>query len=276
VYPRLLIGDHVFSTYTVAHIVGILLAFGLGLWQLRRIGYSPLDALLSLLLLAVTAHVSAHAYQVFAHPDFYAFHPEKRLDFWDGGFALHGGLLGSGLVLLGLAGVTRRSPWQLADALAPAAALALCCFRLGCWAHGCCGGLPAGDDFLLAGWSVKLIQNVERSLHPTQLYAACGALLLFVLLLSLRGRKRFEGQLAGLLLMGFSTLRFAVGFLRVEYEHLPHPLAGLGLPLTSPQLMALAFFALGLVILIARAPYAEDSPHAPRVSGPGGPVSRTA
>jgi phosphatidylglycerol---prolipoprotein diacylglyceryl transferase len=246
------IGPWTLTLYTLFHAAGIVLAGTLGLRELRRIGFSVRSAASALLLFLVFAHAGAHFYHAVAQPVSDPGWSGGLLDFWTRGLALHGGLLGAGAAVLLASRIWSRSPWQFADALAPPAALALFFFRLGCFSRGCCYGRPCGERFLLAGWSTRLVHNVETSLHPTQLYEAAAALVLFGILWGLRRRKIFEGGLVISFLLGYGAQRFLIEFLRDStlQGRLRFPV--LFLQLNTNQLFALGFFALGAVLLLFR------------------------
>jgi len=252
VKPYLDIGPWSLTVYTLSHAAGMLTAGALCLRELTRSGLSTRRALGTLALFLVCAQAGAHVYHVAVHPVPSPGEAHALFDFWNRGLALHGGLVGAGLAVFLAAALWKRSPWQLADIFAAPAALALFFFRLGCYSRGCCHGLPCGEDFFLAGWSVKLIHNVETSLHPTQLYAAAADLVLFALLWAGRRRKLFEGQAVIFFLLFYSTQRFCIGFLRASYLEAEARLSFLALPLARDQLFALAFFALGLLLLVMR------------------------
>jgi len=248
VYPYIDIGPWTLTTYTLSHAAGVAVAALLSFLSLRRIGLSTPASLGTIFFLFLLAHVSAHLYHVLTHRVTYLTNPKGIYNFWNRGLALHGGLAGAGLGLLVAGRLTGKSPWQLADVFAPPAALALFFFRLGCYGRGCCHGVPCGEDSIFAGLSVKLIQNTETSLHPTQLYSASAFLVLFVLLLVLNRTKRFQGELAIVFLLAYSVQRFLVEYLRASPGG-ESPVHLFCLELNRNQLFALGFFLLGIVLL---------------------------
>ncbi len=249
--PYIDIGPWTLTTYSLSHAAGVTVAALLSYRGLRRIGLSSLGALGMILFLFLTAHVTAHLYHVIAHRAMYLTNPRGLYNFWNRGLALHGGLTGAGLGLLLAAKLSGRSPWQLADAFAPPAALALFFFRLGCYGRGCCYGIPCGEGSIFSGLSVKLISNMEVSVHPTQLYSAAATLVLFVLLLALNRKKLFQGELSIAFLLFYPVQRFLVEFLRAPPRG-ESPVQVFFLELNTNQLFALAFFSLGIVLLTLR------------------------
>jgi phosphatidylglycerol---prolipoprotein diacylglyceryl transferase len=51
-------------------------------------------------------------------------------------------------------------------------------------------------------------------LHPTQVYEAAATFLIFLVLISLRRRERFQGKLIWFYLLFYSVARFAIEFFR--------------------------------------------------------------
>ena len=87
--------------------------------------------------------------------------------------------------------------------------------RLGCFMAGCCHGSPT-DSFLAVTFydPVCFADPKGVALHPTQLYEAGFILMVMGVLLYLRDRKSFDGQLFLLYLMLYAVGRFAIEFFR--------------------------------------------------------------
>lgn len=149
------------------------------------------------------------------------------LHVWEGGLVFYGGLLG-GALATALFVRRRRLPFlPLADSLVASVPLGHFFGRLGCYAAGCCFGKPASGPLAVrfprgsvahqvgseAGW-VPPGADATPSLHPTQLYEALGLLALFALLVALRRRKRWHGQLLVTYVLGYAVLRFATELAR--------------------------------------------------------------
>ncbi|TFG73875.1 MAG: hypothetical protein E4H23_12865 [Chrysiogenales bacterium] len=88
--------------------------------------------------------------------------------------------------------------------------------RVGCFAAGCCYGLPTalpwGVSFTYLGRNPHPMAGI--ALHPVQLYEAASCLLLSLALLLLWKRRRFPGQIFSLYLAGYGLVRFLLEFLR--------------------------------------------------------------
>jgi phosphatidylglycerol:prolipoprotein diacylglycerol transferase len=121
----------------------------------------------------------------------------------------------AGAVLLPL---LRLPIGRFVDGLAPAVGIGIALARIGCFLHGCCYGVvcsyPWGvtlpsDSYLymLQLESGQLTNQASRSLpvHPLPLYFAATGLAITAILLWLRPRRSYPGQLGLLLLLLFSA-----------------------------------------------------------------------
>ncbi|ACY16985.1 prolipoprotein diacylglyceryl transferase [Haliangium ochraceum] len=185
-------------------------------------------------------------------------HPPRdclaALKFWQGGLTFYGGLL---LAVPGGIWFVRRRGLplgQVLDIAAPCVMLGLGLGRIGCFLNGCCYGE------VTAGPLGVLFPGRVLPVHPTQLYEALGALVLFAaLLLAVRAGGRLvrarAGALFAVMLMSYGVLRFALEWLRDD------PRGSLG-ALSTSQAISLPLIALGglwLVRVLARSRHAPPA-----------------
>ena len=90
--------------------------------------------------------------------------------------------------------------------------------RLGCFAAGCCWGracdLPWAVTFKDPYTARQVGTPIDLPLHPTQLYESLATALIFVLLLWIARRKKFNGQVALAYVSLYAAARFAIEFFR--------------------------------------------------------------
>ncbi|TNF60927.1 MAG: prolipoprotein diacylglyceryl transferase, partial [Deltaproteobacteria bacterium] len=165
--------------------------------------------------------------------------------FWRGGLTYYGGLIASsvfGIWFLKREGVPLCGGMDIA---AISISLGLVFGRLGCFLGGCCFGVHADRPFGLSfpplspasesQWRAGLLQapHLPSPVHPTQLYEALGCLVITVFLLVwLRRRKRFAGQVFLSFIALYAILRFALEHWRADDR-------GELLGLSTSQLLAL-------------------------------------
>ncbi|MDR1159575.1 MAG: prolipoprotein diacylglyceryl transferase, partial [Syntrophomonadaceae bacterium] len=95
------------------------------------------------------------------------------------------------------------------DILAPFIALSYAIVRIGCFMAGCCYG-----EKTIAHWGV-IFPAVDQSFrYPTQLYSSALNFLLFLVLIFLYPRRKFDGQVFIVYLLGYSVYRFIIEFYR--------------------------------------------------------------
>jgi phosphatidylglycerol:prolipoprotein diacylglycerol transferase len=145
------------------------------------------------------------------------------LDFLRSGGVYYGGFLGGFIALVILIRIYGLPFWKVTDAFAPGVALGQAFGRQGCFSAGCCWGkettLPWGVHFTEAGHEYTGVPTYGPDghalyLHPTQLYESFFMLIVFVFLLYLHRRKKFDGQVLIAYGIIYSVFRFFIEFIR--------------------------------------------------------------
>jgi phosphatidylglycerol---prolipoprotein diacylglyceryl transferase len=136
-----------------------------------------------------------------------------------------------------------RLPWRrTVDACAPGIALGGVTARLGCFAGGCCWGKPTdlwfGVNFTEKAHELTGVP-IGFSLVPIQLIEAGVYLLIFALLLWVRKRRTFTGQVFIAFMMLYSVARFFTEFWRDDPR-------GQVLGLSTSQFISAMLFPLAL------------------------------
>lgn len=203
---------------------GLLVAVGflVGLWTASR--RCVQDGLLSeaiadlgpwLLLAGIVGarllHVVSYWREEFAGRPWWEMLPIRRA-----GYVFYGGLGGASLAVIFYVRAKGLPLWKVADALAPSIALGHAFGRIGCLLNGCCFGLPTKLPWALHYPAGHATQGC--GVHPVQLYEAFLDLGLYLGLARQYRRKRFDGQVFALYLVGYAVLRFGVEFFRGDYE----------------------------------------------------------
>ncbi|MEM5777781.1 MAG: prolipoprotein diacylglyceryl transferase [Candidatus Aenigmatarchaeota archaeon] len=85
--------------------------------------------------------------------------------------------------------------------------------QIECYFAGCCWGIPT-DAIWGVVFPLSRLHPTYRVVHPVQLYDSYLNFLLFLFLLEYRDKKRFEGELFLLFLVGNSIIRFFVEYFR--------------------------------------------------------------
>jgi len=246
-FPRLFqIGSYSQATYGVLVALAFLLALTVIAHLARRASLNG-DIVVKLgILCGLSAIVGAKIMMYLIDIQDYIRNPREifSLASLQAGGVFYGGLIAA---LIAAAVYMRRHhlpALPTADVFAPGIALGHGIGRLGCFAAGCCWGLPTSLP-----WGVTYTNPLSQQLvgvplgvrlHPTQLYESAAEFLIFGILYWRIRRQHAPGAIISLYLILYSAVRFLVEFVR--YHEQPNPLGG---PLNTSQWISLALIALG-------------------------------
>lgn len=254
-------------------------AFLVGIWlaqrEARRRGQDPEKIADLSFWILVAALVGSRVYFILVNwPDYFGpgrglvstpfGRMPRLLAVWEGGLVFYGGFIGAALTAWWYLRRHRMPFLAHADTLIPSVAFGHFLGRLGCFAAGCCWGqvahghLPWGASFPPASLAYQTFagrdhpeaflapdQLTTLPLHPVQLYESFGELAIFlVLVLLVRPRKRFHGQVLAAWLLVYAVLRTVVELFRGDVER--GVVRGLGVG----QWTSLAIFAVGVAIWV--------------------------
>jgi len=206
------------------HTYGVLLAiaFITGLWVAsRQAKASSLDAARvtdMAVYVLIAGLIGAKVLLIVVEWGYYARNPREILSILQSGGVFYGGLLGALPVAWWYARKHALPPWRTADALAPAVVIGQAIGRMGCFMAGCCYGQPADVPWAVTFRDPYAQRTVgtplDTPIHPTQIYEALACLLIFVVLMRLAPRKRFDGQIGLTYVFLYSIARFGIEFAR--------------------------------------------------------------
>ncbi len=208
------IGPLTIHTYGVMVAIGFLLGVGLAMRQARREGI-PVERISDLsFYLLLAAIVGSRIFYILLNPAPYIKNPLSVFKIWEGGLVFYGGLIFA--VITGIIYIKKKglSLWQVADIYAPSIAIGHAIGRIGCFFAGCCHGRPADIPWAVTFTDPHSLAPLGIGLHPTQLYESAGEFLNFVILIILRKRQTFRGELFWTYVVLYSILRFFVEFYR--------------------------------------------------------------
>jgi phosphatidylglycerol:prolipoprotein diacylglycerol transferase len=236
---------------------GILIACALliGLWigikRSRKYGLDP-DVILDFFLFMTPAVViGARLYYVAFNFADYAAHPAEIIATWNGGLAIHGGIIAGVIVAVILCKVKKIRFFALADTVIPGLPLGQAIGRWGNFfnqeAYGGQTNLP---------WAITVNDAVLGTIrvHPTFLYESLWDLLVFgSLIIYEKKLKMVDGELLFVYLGLYSIGRFFIEGLRTD------SLMFLGL--RTAQLISLALLIVGIVGLFYLRKNAQKFPN---------------
>ena len=247
--------------YALAYIAGLVLG-----WRLMRsIAQKPpfdidAEAIDDFLVWAIIGVILGGriGYVLFYNLPYYADHPLKALQIWQGGMSFHGGFLG--VVIAGLIFCRRRGiePLKLGDLMSCAAPIGLFFGRIANFINGELFGRVTDVP-----WGVVFPHGGPEPRHPSQLYeAALEGIVLFAVLwfvwhkTSLKNR---PGAVIGVFLAGYGVSRIFVEFFREPDAHLGFIMAGI----TMGQILSLPMALAGLFLIYWAKPLPPTEPARP-------------
>lgn len=205
---------------------GILMAtaIGVGFWLAHREASAeklPADDILRVAQWAVVAGlIGARLYEVIFNWDYYGQYPSKIIAVWEGGLAIHGGLIVGPLVGVYLAWRWRVPIWRSLDVAAPSVAIGQAIGRWGNFFNEEAFGRPTDLP-----WKLYISPShrpapfaQDEFFHPTFLYESLWDLGVFlVLVLWLRPALRNRPGALFFSYVGlYSVGRFAIESLRLD------------------------------------------------------------
>jgi phosphatidylglycerol:prolipoprotein diacylglycerol transferase len=235
--------------YGVIIGAGVLLALYVATKEAERRGL-PKELFVDLVLFAVPiAIICARIYYVAFKWDYYSQHLNEIPQIWQGGIAIHGGLLGAVATGLVFAKVKGVSFWKLADIAAPSIILGQAIGRWGNFMNQEAHGGPVTREFLEGLFLPEFIINQMyingTYYHPTFLYESLWSLAGFILLISLRKVNLHRGELFFTYMIWYSIGRFFVEGLRTDSLMLTETLR-------IAQVISLLFIVLAIVLWAVR------------------------
>lgn len=213
------IGPLTIHTYGVLVAAGFLLGLGLAVRQARKEGI-PADKIVDLgFYVLLSALIGSRLFYILINASHYMKNPLEIFKIWEGGLVFYGGLLLAVPPVLWYVKKNALGLWGTADLFAPSIAIGHAIGRLGCFAAGCCYGKPAeGIPWAVTFTDPQSLATIGVPLHPTQLYESLGEFINFLILITLRRYKSFNGQLFFTYILLYSVLRFIVEFFRGDVE----------------------------------------------------------
>lgn len=249
----------------------MLLAFAVGVFVVRRKahceGIDPDDMSVLSICALLAGILGAKVFHVTHQIVGYARSPLETSMVQGGGLSLYGGAI-AGFIVWVIVCRRRGVPvLKSMDLAAVGMALGLAFGRIGCFLNGCCYGHRVADDFIFKVYFMKtedINGNVDGSLvflhhlkegwvnltdatalpvHPTQLYSALGAFVLFLILSNVYEYKRRDGEVALLLAILYAPMRF-------YWETLRDDSVPVMFGLTVSQLVGIPVFLLALWLFV--------------------------
>jgi phosphatidylglycerol:prolipoprotein diacylglycerol transferase len=245
-------------TYGVMIAIGFVVGIYLAVRQARREYVDPNVILDLSFWILIAAMVGSRVLFIIVNIKDYMADPLAFVKIWQGGLVFYGGFVGALAASWYYCNKYGINFFRISDIMIPSVALGQYFGRLGCFSAGCCHGCATGIDsygaiFTSVNTVVARSKLLGVPIHPTQLYESFGELAIFILLIVLRKKKRYHGQLLVLWLLIYPVWRFLTEMFRGDIErgvHFSLDLFGDSSPelLSTSQLVSLGLIALGVFL----------------------------
>lgn len=223
--------------YGAVYTLGFLGVFAWFALRRDRLGWSMADVLELSCLMALGILIGGRVFDILVYElDYYRAHPLQAANWWVGGMASHGVMLGGTIGVFAFAWLRRKPLLVAADELTVPAAFLMGIGRIGNFIEGGVIG-----SVTTMPWGV-VFPGVDGPRHPVALYDGAKNLLLVpILILILRRWPAGRGVATGAFLFLYGGLRFLVDLFR-DYE-------GGWLGIGQGQYFNLVMAAIGLAVL---------------------------
>lgn len=233
--------------YSVILLVAFLLGGFVGIKEAKKHNISKETMLDLYFYLIVFSLIGARIYYVIFNLDYYLQDPISIIKVWEGGEAIHGGIIAGVITIYYFGKKHKLNPIKLTDILAVSLALGQAIGRWGNFmngeAHGPITTLSHLKDMHIPHFIINGMYIEGNYYIPTFLYESLFCLILFVTLYIIRKRKNTKiGLITSLYLIFYGIERFIVEGLRTDSLML--------LNLKMAQLVSIIMIIIGISLLI--------------------------
>ncbi|WP_437177097.1 prolipoprotein diacylglyceryl transferase [Heyndrickxia shackletonii] len=211
-----------FEVHWYGIIIGCGIAIGLflAIREGEKLGIDK-DLFADLMIWAIPISIiCARIYYVLFEWSYYSVHPSEIIKIWNGGIAIHGGLIGAILTAIIFSKAKNVSFWKLADICAPSLILGQAIGRWGNFMNQEAHGQEVSRTFLehlhLPDFIINQMYINGHYYHPTFLYESIWDIVGFIILIYLRRVNLRRGELFLSYLIWYSIGRFFIEGMRTD------------------------------------------------------------
>ena len=246
--------------YGVIIGLGIIISLALAVKEAKRTGQNPDNYMDFTMIAIVICVICARLYYVIFSWDYYSHHLNEIFATRNGGLAIYGGIIGGIVTAIVYTKVKKLNFWLFADTTAPSLLLGQIIGRWGNFFNReAFGGYT--DGLFAMRYMKEQVSHIPQSVldniinvngvqyiqvQPTFLYESFWNLVVFVILMILKRRKKFDGEIFGLYLLGYGLGRVWIEGLRTDQLILGNT----GIPVS--QLLSAIIIIISIVILYIR------------------------
>jgi len=204
-----------FSLYSWGMMValGFVVGIVIALFRAKKDGIPAEFVMDGAMYVIISAMIGARAFYIIGFWSEYKDNLWNIFAVWEGGMVFYGGLIFAVIALFIWARSKKVPVMKFLDLAAPSVAIGYSIGRIGCFLRGCCFGTECDLPFAVH------FPESQGFVHPTQIYSSLAGLLIFIVLIFVRDKKRYDGQVFIWGIMLYSLYRFLIEFFRYNVLH---------------------------------------------------------
>jgi len=199
--------------YGILVALAILLIIVSVVWQVRRGARISYETVFTAAVVGIPSGIIiSRLLHVLDLWDYYSRHPGEIIG--GSGLTIYGAVLGAALGIWIYSRFSKQQFGYIADLVAPGLILAQVVGRVGCTINGCCYGTTCSLPWAITYTHPGSLGFRAGAVHPTTVYEIIYLLIIFGVVLMLRGRLKPDGSLFMVYLGLYSLWRLGIDLLR--------------------------------------------------------------
>lgn len=241
------VGNITIYYYSIMMFIAVFLAYILIMKEGKK-RHIDKEFLINLVFYCVIfGFIGARIYYVLFNFNYYFYNPIEIIKIWNGGLAIHGGLIAGFITLVIYCKKYKQNILKITDIAVVGILLAQAIGRWGNFfngeAHGPITTLAILKQQHLPNFIIEGMHINGNYYYPTFLYESIWNFIGFILLLLLRKKKRLKiGTLSGFYLVWYSIGRFVIEYYRTDSLMLGS--------IKVAMLVSMLLFIIGMIIII--------------------------
>ena len=215
------LGPLTITWYSICILTGIIVATILIVKEAKKFNISSNFVTNLIFWCVIFGIVGARIYYVLFNLDYYSASPLEVIKIWNGGLAIHGGIIGGVITLILYCRKYNVNPLRMADIAAPSVLVAQALGRWGNFFNSEAHGGIVSKSFLqslhIPNFIIKGMYINGNYYHPTFLYESLLCIVGFIILIIYRKTKNNKvGNTISLYLVWYGVIRFFIESLRTD------------------------------------------------------------
>lgn len=215
------LGPLTITWYSICILTGIIVAAILIVKEAKKFNISSNFVTNLIFWCVIFGIVGARIYYVLFNLDYYSASPLEVIKIWNGGLAIHGGIIGGVITLILYCRKYNVNPLRMADIAAPSVLVAQALGRWGNFFNSEAHGGIVSKSFLqslhIPNFIIKGMHINGNYYHPTFLYESLLCIVGFIILMIYRKTKNNKvGNTISLYLVWYGVIRFFIESLRTD------------------------------------------------------------